>query len=238
MSLLSHLRKDLTLLARDRQALLVGLALPGLILVVFDQLDLGRWVQTTGRDPEALILVLAVVFPALLLASTALLAERRQGTLARLSQSQVDPLGPVASKGLAALVLIGLQVGILVVVGRFTLSPEASQAPGGLGLLLFTAGAAAYGLGLGISAVARSDSQALQLTALVFLLMLTLSGFLRPLDGIGVVGDVAAWAPMALAYSGVKLLFLGQPEPVYVLSLAIFSVVAVGVAHLLVRWRS
>ncbi len=237
MSLLAHLRKELRLLSRDRHALIIGLLLPAIILVLFDQLNLGAWVQVEGRNPEAFILVIATVFPALLLASTSLLRERHQGTLARVLRSPTDPSTLVLAKSLAALLLIGLQVAVLIGAGRVTLSPSATHAPGGLALILLVAGASSYALGAWISSMARTEAQALQLTSMVFLVMLTMAGFLKPLATIGQLGELAGYAPMALAYDGARLLFAGEPSPSHVLILAASYLAFTTLAQLTLRVR-
>ena len=82
---------------RDWKSLAVALALPAIILVAYARLDLSV-IPASGRNPDALILVISTAFPVLLVASTSMVAERRMGTFGRLARSPASIFHVVASK--------------------------------------------------------------------------------------------------------------------------------------------
>lgn len=200
MSFTGHFRKDFRLIFRDPKGLFLGLLVPALTLLVYSALDLSAW-ATGGRNPDAFILTLAVSFPSLLLAKSAIIDERKQGTFQRLSKSPTTMASFVGSKSLGALLLIILQVGVIFLVSIWTLSADLLEVAAVLGPTLVLTGLASHGLGLVISSLCRTENQASHFTSLALLLMLVLSGFLRPLEGLGLLGRVAELSPMALGYS-------------------------------------
>lgn len=240
MSLASHLRKDVGRTLRDRRGLALALLLPAGVLLIYSSLDLGTF-AAVGRDPDAFILVISTSLPALLAASTTLVDERRLGTFARLARSPANALAVVGSKLGSGLVVSALQVAVLLALAPFLLGTHADEvartlAP--LALLLVLNGMAAYALGLLISSLVTTETQATQLTSLSLLVMITLAGFLQPLDQIGAMGTAAAPLPMALGYTTVKGLFDGAGVVADAAFFVVDILVLVGVAALVARWRA
>lgn len=234
MSLASHLDKDLRLVFRDAKGLLIALLLPAVIISVYSLLNL-RDIARSGRNPDALILVLSTAFPVVLVASGSLVLERRAGTFQRLARTPANIYALVVSKTLSALLLLALQVGVILLVGSAVLGPRILEAPLPLALVLLATGFAAHSLGTALSAAVSTETQASQLTALLLLLMLTLSGFLQPLDQLGNVGLVASYAPVARGYTGVAQILDGASYSVDAVVLVAIGAVLLAVAGI-VSW--
>lgn len=239
MSLATHVRKDVGRAFRDWRGLAIALSLPMVILAIYHLLDLAPLGQA-GRDPDAFILVVCTSFPALLASSTALVEERRLGTFARLARTPARTIEVVAGKAIGAAAVLVLQVGILLLVAPHLLGKSAASVTHdavGLFALLFLNALAATSAGLLISSLVSTEAQAMQLTALVLLTMLVLSGFLEPLDEIPRVGGVARVLPMASGYSGLKSYFAYSSIVGPFVILAVDCVALVLLAALVARLR-
>lgn len=219
MSVASHVGKDLRLIFRDRKGLGIALLLPVVILSAYSVLNL-REIAASGRNPDAFILVLSVGFPVLLIAGGSMVAERRAGTFQRLSRTPANMFSVVLAKSLSALALLTLQVLVIVFVSLWALEGRTAIAPVLLGLVLLATGLASHALGTLLSATVSTETQASQLTAMLILLMLTLSGFLQPLDQLGTLGHVARFAPVALGYVGSTAVLAGEAATAEVALLA------------------
>lgn len=200
----SHLRKDLRIVLSDVRGATLAVLLPVVILATYARLSLAD-LAASGRDPNAFILVLSVSFPILLVSSTAIVIERRMGTLQRLTRSPANLAAVVVSKlitgSLAVLVssLLAVAMAALLVPGAHVQDHLAQSLA-----ILWCAGVAALALGIAVSSIVRSEAQALQLTAMAFLVMFTLSGFLQPLSGLGFLGKLGSVTPIALGYQGLQ----------------------------------
>lgn len=239
MALSSHLRKDLGRTLRDRRGVVLAALLPAVILGIYSALDLDAF-SAFGRDPDALILALSTAFPALLSSSTALVEERRLGTFGRLGRSPASFFEIVASKSISGLVIVAVQALVLLALAPFLLGHARSETIAllpPLFLLLLLSGLAAHAFGLLISSIVSTEAQAMQLTALALLVLLTLSGFLQPLGEIGRVGAFAEALPVSLAYASIRSLFLGRGYAEQVAFLLIDVVLLVTLAALLARLR-
>lgn len=238
MSFASHLRKDVGRTLRDRRGIALAILLPAGVLVIYSLLDLATF-NAFGRDPDAFILVLSTSFPALLSASTMLVEERRLGTFARLARTPAQTLGIVAAKLAAGLVVSAIQVATLLALAPLLLGASASAVLPNLptlATLLLLNSLAAYAFGLFLSSLVSTEAQAMQLTSLSLLVMLTLAGFLQPLTEIGAVGTFAAALPMALGYASVKGAFegagAGLEGPFFVLDILVLLFAATLFARL------
>lgn len=240
MTLASHLAKDARLAARDWKGVALVLALPVVILGVYALLDL-RELSRSGRSPDAFILVLSSALPALLMASGTLVQERRLGTLPRLARSPANLFAFLASKSLSASALFCAQA--LVILGAAAaLLPEGGPAARAhpflvLVLVLLTA-LASHALGLLLSALAATETQASQLAALAFLLMMTLSGFLVRLADVPRLGAVSGWLPVALGYAGLEAVLkesAGGGEPLALLNVTLVLLLLAGAVC---AWRA
>lgn len=232
MSLFAHLDKDLRLYLRDFKGLLIALLLPAIIISIYSFLNL-RDIARSGRDPDALILVLSTAFPVVLVASGSLVQERRSGTFQRLVRTPANVFSLVLSKTAAALVVLALQVGVILLVGSAVLGSKVIEGALGLAVVLLCTGFAAHALGTLLSASVSTETQASQLTALLLLLMLTLSGFLQPLNQLGTLGKVASYAPVARGYDGIASVLGGHGFITESAVLVIVGVVLLGLAGII-----
>lgn len=239
MSVWSHVRKDVGRAVRDWRGLTIAIVLPLVILLIYHALNLAAF-SKFGRDPDAFILVLSTSFPALLSSCTSLVEEHRLGTFARLARTPARMLEIVGSKAIGAFVILLLQVIVILLAAPFLLgkgTQTVAHDPVALGVLLLLNALAATCLGLTISSVVTTDAQAMQLTAMLLLIMLVLSGFLQPLDQIGRIGAFAEFLPMALGYSGITAYFQYGQLGVVLIFLAVDTIVLILLATIFARLR-
>lgn len=229
---------------RDRRALLVAFLVPVLTIWVYGFVEPPAEARFDAElfrttDPTSLVVSLAVMFPALMLASGAVVRERGQGTLDRLLVTPMHPAGFLAAKLAVLAALAFLQTLLVLFVALTALDNITVQDPvGTIGRLNLVA-LAFLSLGLFVSTVSRNESQALLVVTLLVLVMLVLSGFLAPLDGLGPLQPLARMLPYTHAYLGTyhHLKGLDAPDPYWAL-LALDAVLAFGAAALLLRRTS
>ena len=140
-----------------------------------------------------------------------------------LSISPANVFFVIASKTMIASLLLALQTVIIVLAAVLFLASNTSgvaERTEELALLLLLAGISAQTLGLFVSSIVTTETQAMQLTSLLFLLMFILSGFLQPLDELGAIGTYAGVSPLALGYAGTKATIEGSGGLGYALSMA------------------
>lgn len=214
------LRKELLLLVRDRRALVVAGLIPILVIWAYSYVEPPaevRFDDTIFRttDPTALVVSLAVMFPAFAMGATAVVREKTAGTLRRLSRT---PMNTVEFLGAKLVVLAGvslMQVLLVLIVAMTTLDNITINDTGGFVLRLGLASIAFVSTGLLISALATTEFQAMAGMVFGVLLMLVLCGFLAPLEKLGPAEPIARMLPYTHAYlsSYYFLKGLDAPEP-------------------------
>jgi ABC-2 type transport system permease protein len=177
-----------------------------------------------------------------LFTAVALVRERERGNFELLITTPVRNLELMVGK-IIPYILIGLvQVTIVLAVGRFLFNVPIVGSVRDLYLASLLFIAATLGLGLVISTFAKSQFQAMQMTMLVFLPSILLSGFMFPFDGMP---EIAQWIGLGLPLThfvemvrGIMLRGADLAELMpRVYSLGAFFVVAMGAAALKFRKR-
>ncbi|HEY3333379.1 MAG TPA: ABC transporter permease [Capsulimonadaceae bacterium] len=135
---------------------------------------------TTFMIPGLIGVILQLVTVAL--TSFSLVREREQGTLEQLMVSPIGRLGLMVGK-VIPYALIGLvEVVSVLIMGRIVFDVHVAGSVALLILLSIPFIIAALSLGLLISTVAQNQAQALQLTLLITMPSILMSGFMFPLD--------------------------------------------------------
>lgn len=212
--------------------------LPFITVYVFGTLDLGDFNYATA-DPTALILTLSVSFPAFLNAASAIVRERAQGTLARLSKTPA-PLFQFAFGKLVANSTLAVAQAFIALVTAVAVIPAVADLD--VVFLLVTLvlfGIACHAFGLMLSALSGNDVQANQLVSISLLVMFVLAGFLKPISDLGaVLGPLARGLPIVEGYQALfHIMRNNELAGGWVLALAANAVVSLGVTVALLRFR-
>lgn len=153
-----------------------------------------------------------------------LVQERNEGTLARLATLQVSPAAILAGKLLAFLLLNWVQLGFMLLVGRWLVPLLGGDAlslaihPGWFALMTLATSAAAVGLALLIASASRNFEQAAALGGGLNVVLGAIAGVMVPrvLMPPGLQA-VSAASPMGWALDGMQAVFLGAPAAAEVL---------------------
>lgn len=175
--------------------------------------------------PAALIILvqhLSITF-----ASLSLVRERQLGLTELFRVSPLKPVEILVGKFLAFLVIAGTVAAVLtgaMLAFGLTIQGDPGYFLGTLALVI----SASLGLGFVLSAVARSDSQAVQYTMMVLLASIFFTGFMIPLDQLlPAVRVVSYLIPGTYGIAALKdIMFLGITPSLPVLAgLALYSIV-------------
>lgn len=196
-ALLSQIRIELKLSARQGEQLLVSIGIPILVLVFFSSVDV---LPTGTKHPIEFIapgvLALAVMSTSLVSLGISTGFERGYGVLKRLGASPLGRGRWVAAKILTVLIIEVVQWALLIVVALLLgWSPDSSWVPAVVGALLGTAAFAGLGLFMagtlpGLTTLAAANG--------VYLLLLLTGGMILPLSELpGPIEQVAKVLPAA-----------------------------------------
>lgn len=242
MSFRAGIEKEFRIAIRDWKALLLALLLPIVAVFLFSQIgsDTTNCITQAGltADTRALVLSLAIMFPALLVSSSAVVREKVAGTLTRLAKTPVSVASFVVSKFVALAFVVVLQ-SVVLLVASAGLLPQVPLAdvPGFILVLVFL-GWGVLALGVFLSTIVSTDSQAGYMASLMAIAMITLCGFIRPLSELGAMGEVSAAIPYTQGYQGLFNYFCGTFSlAAAALPLLITTGVLLGLAMLLLRLR-
>ena len=228
---LSQMRMELRLLARNGEQLLLTLVIPLLLLIMGTRaeavVDLGPGRSIDILTPGVLALaVLSTSFTSLAIATG---FERRYNVLKRLGASPLPRWGLLAGKIGAVLVVEAVQLSILAAVAQFVgWRPQGGLAAVGWLLVLVLLGTAAFGaLGLLIAGTLRAEAT-LAVANLVYVVLLVGGGLLVPLTRYpGSTHRVLELLPSGALGEGLRAVFAGQTPDTLALSvLAGWAVVA------------
>lgn len=175
-----------------------------------------------------------------------LIQERNEGTLARLATLQVSPVAILGGKLLAFIVLNWVQLGFMLLVGRWLVPLLGGDAlsldihAGWFLLMTLATSLAAVGLALLIASATRNFEHAAALGGGLNVVLAAIAGVMVPrvLMPPG-LQTVSAWSPMGWALDGMQAVFLGAPTATEVLPRAallfVFALVCLGWSGWLLR---
>jgi ABC-2 type transport system permease protein len=233
-TLRAQTRIELLLTVRRGESLLVTLAIPVGILVLFSRIDAAN---TTLDDPVAFlvpgVLALAVMSTAMVSLGIATGYERRYGVLKRLGTTPLSRAGLIAAKTLNVLVIEILQATVIVLVGLALGWDVTARIVPAFGLLLV--GTVAFaGIGMLMAGTLRAEAN-LALSNGLFLVLLFLGGMAYPLDRLpGALEALARVLPAAALAVSVRDVIAGAPFPLGSVLVLIAWAVAAPLAA--VRW--
>lgn len=183
------------------------------------------------------VLALLVQQLAITLASLGLVRERAMGAFEMFRVSPLRFAEILTGKSLAYILYVTL-IG-LILTGLLTLiDVPLPTMPGQFLLLLVLMATASVGVGSLISAVARSDSQAVQLTMLVLLMSIFFTGFFLPITGFAwPAWIIYALLPMSSAVHGFQRYMLVGAPPLDIVwyGLVLISLLSYGAVLLIMR---
>jgi ABC-2 type transport system permease protein len=147
-----------------------------------------------------------------------LIQERNEGTLARLATFKVTTVEVLAGKMIAFMALNWVQLGFMLLVGRWIVpllggdALNLDVAPPWFALMVVATSAAAVGLALLIAAWSTSFDQAAALGGGLNVILGAIAGVMVPrmLMPPG-LQKVSEWTPMGWALDGMQSVFLGDP---------------------------
>jgi len=172
----------------------------------------------------------------------AVVRERETGTLEQLISTPARPIELIIGKLVPATVVVILDMVFVLVLGVFWFGVPIQGSIADLAILSLLFILSAMGLGLLISTVAKTQKQAQQLSALVNVLTMLLTGFIFPRTTMPlwtrVIGDVIPVTYYlriirGIVTKGVGLTYLGTDT----LALVIYSALALSIIALVSRKR-
>jgi len=229
---------ELRLLLRSGEQLLLTVAIPTLLLVLFAETPL---VALPGRRVDFLVpgvLGLAVLSTAFTGQAIAVGFERRYGVLKRLGATALPRWALLVAKTLAVGAVELLQVVLLVGVGLILGWSPHGSAPPVVGLLLL-ATAAFSGLGLLMAGLLRAEAT-LAAANLVYLVLLALGGVVFPLTRFpSGMRSVLGYLPISALAGGLRsVLGAGVAVPAHDwLILLAWALGGLGLAAATFRWE-
>jgi ABC-2 type transport system permease protein len=235
----AHTRFELVQLLRNGEQLLLTVAIPTVLLVLFVEVDVVE--LGPGRRVDFLlpgILALAVLSTAFTAQAIGTGFERRYGVLKRLGATPLPRGGLLGGKTAAVLAVEAGQVVVLVAVG-FALGWRPHSVDVGATVALIALGTLAFsGLALLMAGTLRAEAT-LAAANLVYLLLLLGSGIVIPLSKFPAgVRTVLEWLPSTALADGLRAALAGAAVPgrVWVV-LLLWSVFAVAAAARWFRWE-
>jgi ABC-2 type transport system permease protein len=176
--------------------------------------------------------------------SGVLIQERHDGTLARMATFGVKPGAMMGGKLIAFMLLNWAQLALMLVVGRWVvplLGGDALHldiAPGWFLLTVAATSAAAVCLALLIAAYSRNFELAAALGGGLNVLLAAIAGVMVPRMLMPpVLQAVSEWSPMGWALDAMQSVFLGEPDPGFILP-RVGLLLGFALVCLLLSWRS
>ena len=229
---------------RRPQALIGGLALPALLLVIFDLIpafrapaaDLGGLSRLSVYIPILIVLGLALL--AFYSLPVPLVSYRELGILRRLSTTPVPPSWLLAAQGLVNTCMAATMILIIVVAGT-ALGASAPKSAAGFALSVLLSIAGLFSIGLVIAAVARTATSASVVGRVIFFPLIFLAGLWWPRELMpGALQALSDISPLGAAVEAIQDSMQGQfPPAMPLLVLAAYAVVFGFLARRLFRWE-
>lgn len=152
-----------------------------------------------------------------------LIQERNEGTLARLATFKVAPAEVLAGKLLAFMILNWVQLGFMVLVGRWIVpllggdSLSLDIAPAWFLLMVVATSASAVGLALLVAAHTSNFDHAAALGGGLNVILGAIAGVMVPRMLMPpTLQKVSEWSPMGWALDGMQSVFLGDPTAAHI----------------------
>jgi len=250
--------KDLRLLARDRRALVVLLALP-LVLIAVIGSSSGRLVTDDDKAVSASDVqndsiadqsdaspkrvyrsivpgfVVLFVFFVVNIMGRSFIQERELGTLQRLRTAPVSNTSIMLGKTLPFLVISLVQTGLLLLAGVFLFGMNAGPRPWLMIPLAICTSLAAASLGLAFASFVKTDAQVSAWGNLIVLSTAGMSGCLVPRHWMPELSQkISLLTPHAWALTGYREILVAEPPQIIPVLSSCLVLLAFAAAFLLV----
>lgn len=238
--LLSQLRVELGVIARNGEQLLIIIGIPTMLLVFFSNIDvLPIGAQSTIDFLLPGILALAVISTAMVSLGIATGFERSYSVLKRLGATPLGTPRLVLAKSLAVGVVEIVQCIVLIVIGLF-LGWNSANTSWGQSLIALILGTLAFaGLGLLMAGTLKAEVN-LAVQNGVYLILLLVSGVVIPSASLpGPLRAVGFWLPSGAMADVLREAFTGagtHPQSSWVI-LCLWALVAPFFAARWFRWQ-
>ena len=242
-SLLTLIRCEAKMVARDTAGLIVPLGLPLLILFssAFSASDHVVVNGRTALDVFVLPLVLTMVMAVIGIVNmpSFLAYYRRSGILRRLGVTPASPFMVLAAQAIVGILqaAIGIAIAVAVAFLAFGGNPPASTGTA-LGVVAL-AMAAMYAVGMIVAAVAPTPNSAVAIGLIAFFILGALGGMFGGRDGLPEpLAEIGGWLPFGATVEALSSAWAGTAvDGVHLISLAGTVIVGTVVASLLFRWE-
>ncbi|OFE17135.1 ABC transporter [Humibacillus sp. DSM 29435] len=212
---------EVRMVYRDPSGLVVPLAVPLLLLVMFGLSGAGTQVPGTGGltvldlygAPIALMVVLSSI--GVINMPSFLATYRRTGVLKRLSVTPVHPSMVLLAQVVVSLAQTMLGVALALVIGRLAFGLAVPRdLPTAIGVLIL-ATAALFALGLLVAAVSPTPGSSVAVGMVVFFGIGAAGGLFGPTDVLpDAVARVGEILPFGAGIQGLQAAWLDEPVPV------------------------
>lgn len=242
-SLLTMVRAEATMVARDPAGLITPLGLPLLILLTSAP-SASQAVLIEGRTAldlfvMPLVMVMVLTFIGVLNMPSFLAYYRRSGILRRLAVTPASPMMVLIAQVIVSILQSVLGIGLALAVAAivFDVNPPL-HVGAAIGVLVLCA-AAMYSAGMIVAAIAPTPSAAVAFGLIGFLGLGALGGMFGGRDALpDPVAELGAHLPFGAGVDALSAAWAGQPVPSgSVLSLVITLVLGLVIALALFRWE-
>jgi ABC-2 type transport system permease protein len=236
---------ELTLLARERVRLIVGLGIPLLLVIIFGSIPFYNHPAKVFGGLTLLDVYVPILsaFSLAVLSLTVLpmvLADyREKGVLRRLQTTPAGPSRVLAAQVLVDLVLAAVAVALILAVARIGYGVFLPRQLGGFVIAALLAAAALMSIGLLIAALAPGGRAAMAIGQMLLIPMLFFAGLFIPIPAMSpAVQHISHATPLGAAVEAMQYAAQGHwPHLLPLLTMAAYAV-AFGLAAVrLFRWE-
>ncbi|PZG20040.1 ABC transporter permease [Micromonospora craterilacus] len=242
-SLLTLIRCEGKMVARDTAGLVIPLGLPLLILMssAFAATDVVIVNGRTALDVFVLPLVLTMVMAVIGIVNmpSFLAYYRRSGILRRLAVTPASPAMVLAAQAIVAIAQAALGIAIAVAVAFLAFDGNPPVHTGAALGVVALAMAAMYSVGMIVAAVAPTPNSAVAIGLVAFFILGALGGMFGGRDGLPEpLAEVGGWLPFGATVEALSSAWAGTAvDPAQLFSLAGAVVVGALIASFLFRWE-
>jgi ABC-2 type transport system permease protein len=231
---------ELKLFLRDPASMIVTLALPVAIVVVFGLIAH----PGENNDPiltyfPTMALSLGLAQLALNLTPTTLAGYREKGVLRRMSTTPTPPARVLLAQLVISMCLAAVAVVLVIVIGHYGFQFDFPRQVGGFLISIVLSAAALFAVGLLVAAVAPSQRVATGIGVGLFFVSLVFGGVFMPAETLPpFLVHVGDYTPLGAAMQSLRASWGGtMPETTHLLVLGAYTIVGGGLAARLFRWE-
>ncbi|WP_410873276.1 ABC transporter permease [Nocardia sp. A7] len=232
------------LMLRDPTALFFIIALPVVLLVIFNFITTKQAVDQADRDSlkiyvPAIAMSMALVMIALNLLPTNLATYREKGILRRLSASPAHPSRVLVAQLVVNFVTSVVATVVVIAVARFAYQMDPPAQVAAFTLTFVLSAWALFSIGLLVAALAPNARTATAAGLSLLFPSLFFGGGFVPLEDMPeAIRRIGEFTPLGAAMSGFRESWAGDwPEPRFLIVLAVIGLVGTLVSVRVFRWE-